>query len=160
MADPAFGGVYDVGTVDLTADDDEVTSTGALFVDVVEGDLLIAQGLAMVIDSTVDPYDTLTLKRGWPGTTEAAAEYVIVKMSWLRYRPALLAKRVNELLAMLDDLNLFVYVAGDEPDPSLGEDGQQAFKFSDNSWRMWIKTDGIWIPQNTPISTFMQMRYK
>jgi hypothetical protein len=145
-----LGGTYSTGTVALTNDDAVVPGTGVLWSDVEEGDWLYAGGVVGIIDSVNDDLDQITLKEPWAGSTDAAASYLILKMSWLRYEPALTQAKLRELLAQLQATGSFVFVESAPPDDELGEDGQFALKTNATPWRAWLKVDGAWVEQDAP----------
>ena len=143
----ALGGVYETGTLTIAVDRVSVTGVGTLWLPIVEiGDWLFIGGQVGLIGAIVD--DThLTLEAQWQGTLPAAAVYVIIKMSWLRYDPALTQSKLRKLLADLEAQGNFVFVEGDEPDPAMGVDGQWALKTNSMPWQLWYKEDGVWIEQ-------------
>ena len=146
----ALGGIYETGTVTIAGDRVSVTGVGTLWTPTIEiGDWLLVAGQVGLVAAIVD--DThLTLETQWQGTLPAAAVYVIIKMSWLRYDPALTQAKVRELLEELDAQGNFIFVEGDEPDPAVGEDGQWALKTNVYPWQLWYKEDGVWVLQPTP----------
>jgi hypothetical protein len=147
----ALGGIYDTGTVTVSGTPAlNVTGVGTLWSPVVEiGDWIWIAGQVGMIGAVVD--DThLTLEAPWQGTPPAAAAYVITKMSWLRYDPALTQSKLRELLESLEAQGTFLFVEGAAPDPDMGEDGQWALKTDVAPWKLWFKVGGVWVPQATP----------
>jgi len=146
----ALGGIYETGTVTIQPDRVSVTGVGTLWVPTVEiGDWLFIGGQVGLIGAIVD--DThLTLEAQWQGTLPAAAVYVIIKMSWLRYDPALTQSKVRQLLEELNQQGNFLFTSIDPPDPAMGEDGQWAIKTDASPWKLWYKVDGVWVQQAPP----------
>jgi hypothetical protein len=85
----ALGGVYETGTITIAAGGHNVTGVGTLWGPVAEvGDWILCNGQVGMVGAVAD--DThLTLESAWQGTLPTAAAYVLIKMSWLRYDPAL-----------------------------------------------------------------------
>jgi len=146
----ALGGIYETGTVTIAGDRVSVTGVGTFWTPTVEiGDWLFVGGQVGLIGAIID--DThLTLESQWQGTLPASAVYVIIKMSWLRYDPALTQSKVRELLEALHAQGTFLFVEGDEPDDAMGEDGQWALKTDVVPWQLWYKVDGVWVQQAPP----------
>ncbi len=149
---PALGGTYSTGTVAVTNASAAVPGAGVLWSDVDEGDWLYVAGDVAIIDSVNEDFDEITLKSPWPGATDATASYIILKMSWLRYEPALTQAKLRALLAQLQAVGNFVFTATDPPDPELGETGQFALKVDVTPWQAWLKVDDVWVEQSAPIS--------
>jgi len=147
----SLGGTYSTGTVALTNDNAVVLGTGVLWSDVEEGDWLYARGAVGIIESVNDDLDEITLQVPWAGETGADLDYVIVKMSWLRYEPAITQAKLRALLSQIRERGNFVFVTTAPPDPELGEDGQFALKVDGTPWRAWLKVNGVWIEQALPI---------
>lgn len=148
-----LGGTYSTGTVSATNGSALVTSAGALWNDVVEGDWIQIGVAVAVIDSVNTDYDEITLKGEWLGDTAENADYRILKMSWQRFDPALTQAKLRQFIASIEAAGLFLFVSGDVPDPSLGEDGQFALKTNEPNapWLLWLKVDGIWVAQGSPL---------
>lgn len=148
-----FGGTYDTGTVDVENASTTVVGNGVVWTDVVQGDFLFSGGTVAVIDSVDTDTNEITLMMDWLGSTEADASYVILKTSWLRYEPALTQQKARAFLQQLEGAGIIYYVADPqtEPDPAIGEDGQYALKTDSAAWSLWLKIDGVWIPQGTPV---------
>jgi hypothetical protein len=138
--------------VDVTNGDMGVIGNGVLWSDVIEGDWLYVDGVVGIIDTVESGFDELTLKEPWAGLTQADAPYVILKMSWLRYDPALTQAKLRELLAQLEDTGSFVFTDNGPPDAELGEDGQFALKVNATPWRAWLKSGGVWSEVSVPAS--------
>jgi hypothetical protein len=146
----ALGGVYETGTITIAAGGHNVTGVGTLWGPVAEvGDWILCNGQVGMVGAVAD--DThLTLESAWQGTLPTAAAYVLIKMSWLRYDPALTQAKLRELLAALDDQGTFLFVDTAPPDPALGQDGQWALQTNTSPWRLWYKTGGVWVEQAAP----------
>ncbi|MGE0038220.1 MAG: hypothetical protein AB7S93_21575, partial [Xanthobacteraceae bacterium] len=147
----SLGGTYSTGTVAVTNDNAVVLGTGVLWSDVEEGDWLYAGGFVGIIDSVNDDLDEITLQAPWAGPSGADLDYVIVKMSWLRYEPAITQAKLRALLAALEAPTVIFFVEGAAPDPGLGVDGQYALKSNSGVWKLWFKTGGTWVLQSTPV---------
>jgi hypothetical protein len=148
----ALGGTYNTGTVSVTNGATSVVGTSVMWSDIEEGDWLWVGGVVSIIDSVDPSLVILTLKDPWPGGTNAAANYRITKMSWLRYEPALVGSRLKALLDALSS-TAFLFVSGTVPDPGLGSDGQFALKVNDGSFLLWKKVSGQWVLQASPMAT-------
>lgn len=143
-----FGGVYQTGTITVAANATAVDGIGVVWSDVLEGDWLFANGNVGIIDS-VDPtaYDDLVLKAAWTGGAITSGAYMIIKMSWLRYDPAITQTTLRALLVLLQGQSFIYSVTGSAPDPGVGEDGQWALKTNDGSYKTWLHTGGVWVLQ-------------
>src|SRR5688572_19530565 len=108
---PGLGGTYSTGTVAVTNASATVPGTGVLWSDVDDGDWLYVAGDVAIIDSVNEDFDEITLKSPWSGATNATAPYIILKMSWLRYEPALTQAKLRALLAQLQAVGSFVFTA-------------------------------------------------
>lgn len=151
MVSNSLGGIYKFGTISVTSGDTTFTGTSTLWSTVAEqGDWILADGQVAVI--TADIADTeLVSEIPWTGSTLVNAEYVLLKMSWLRYEPAILQQKVRELLASLAASGQFTFVDGAAPNDADGDDGDWAFKVNDGSWRLWYKVGGVWVLQGIPV---------
>ncbi len=149
MAD--LGGTYVTGTISIDNADSVVVGSGTLWSVVAEvGDWLYADGSFALISEVTD--DThLALELPWAGADLSGSAYVLVKMSWLRYEPALTQQKIRALLAFLDATGTFYFVEGSEPDVGLGDDGQWALKVNSGAWKIWYKTGGVWVLQGSPV---------
>ena len=111
----ALGGTYSTGTISVSADGTVVTGAGTLWSSVAEqGDWLFANGNIGIIAS-VDDDTQLTLYDPWTGGALVAASYRVVKMSWLRYDPALTQAKLRDLVAALDTPTIIYGVDGAPP---------------------------------------------
>src|SRR5262245_34119271 len=117
----ALGGIYESGTVTIAPDKVSVTGVGTLWSMQIEiGDWLLINGQVGLIGLVTD--DThISLESDWQGTLPSGAIYVIIKMSWLRYDPALTQAKLRELLASLSEQGTFVFTDVAPPDPAAGE---------------------------------------
>jgi hypothetical protein len=155
MADSNFGGVYDTGTIDLVHGDVHVVGHGLYWADVLLGDWLtsVDDGSTMVIASVDKINSTLELQKGWPGTTATGTQYVITRMSWLRYDPSALGAKVREFITFLEQQG-FIYSIRDPltvPDPDVGEDGQFAVKIDNGPWLFWERVGDVWESRVPPV---------
>jgi hypothetical protein len=143
-----LGNTYETGLLTVAEDATTFHIEGALLqtVGIEEGDLLLADGRIAYIESVTGEEDG-TVSPGWGGVSLTDAPYAILKMSWLRYDPALTQAKLREYLAAIEGVGYFWYVSGDEPDPSFGEDGHFALKTNDGSFNTWYKTGGVWVAQ-------------
>lgn len=145
-----LGGVYRTGTISLTNGSNAVTGVGTLWSTVAEqGDYILADGKLLIITANITD-TTLESEVPWMGDDSIDIPYVLVKMSWLRYEPAILQQKVRELITQLAAVGMFYFVAGDEPDPGIGSEGQWAIKVNDGNWKIWYKQGGAWILQGSP----------
>jgi hypothetical protein len=155
----ALGGTYNTGTISVSADGTVVTGAGTLWSSVAEqGDWLFANGNIGIIAS-VDDDIQLTLYDPWTGGALVAASYRVVKMSWLRYDPALTQAKLRDLVAALDTPTIIYGVDGAAPDTGIGSDGQYALKSNSGAWKLWKKIAGTWVQQATPLGIVWRGRW-
>lgn len=151
MAD-TFGNTYNTGTVSATNGSPTLTFSGTLMtVMAVRGDWIYipSEHIVVFVDAVVD--DThLTLSADWDLADLVDADYMLLKMSWDRYDPAITQKKIREYLAFFEGAQVFYYVTGAEPDPALGVDGQWALKVNAGLWQLWYHVDGAWALQGSP----------
>ncbi|MBN8956542.1 MAG: hypothetical protein J0H17_08160 [Rhizobiales bacterium] len=141
-------GFKETGTISVTAGSATVTGTGVAWSDINEYDVLAAGGSVAFIDSVTDTgsYNELTVKGAWRGPTLTNQPYLIVKFpkDWTRTQ-----QELRDLLNRLKTYGVpYCLGAGEDPDNSVGEDGQFAFRPSD--WTLWLKVDGVWVEQPAP----------
>lgn len=151
----ALGGIYKTGTI--STDGTAVTGTGTLWsvAQIEQGDFLIAAGLVGIVSSVTD--DThIVLESAWAGTDLSDANYELLKMSWVRYDPSYVQAKVRDLLAELQGTGVIYAVTTDTPDVGIGEDGQYALKTNAGTWKIWLKVDGEWALQGTPVGITSQ----
>jgi hypothetical protein len=144
--------IYDTGTLTIAPGDTTAVLSGTppLSYAIKPGDYLFAGGSLAVIETvseTLDDDKPLGLFSEWTGNAVTNGSYVIIKASIARYDSALAAYETNRFLTFLDDTQVFYVVAGDEPDPSIGEEGQFALKTNVTPWKLWIKTAAVWVLQ-------------
>jgi hypothetical protein len=144
-----FATFYDTGTVTLVNGSTSVTSTGALWTDIVQGDKLEAQGFFGTVDTVTDT--TIELFLPWSGTGGVDLDYVIHLESKARFDPSLTQAKLREVMVQIVDASIFYAVTGDEPDPAIGDDGQYALKTNAGAWKQWLKVSGSWVLQATPV---------
>jgi hypothetical protein len=119
-----------------------------MFVDVATGIGVFIRGVPSTTSLTID---------AWPGATLANDNYRIEKTSPLRYVGGKAMADVQRLVDYLNTLNIIISVAGDEPEPEAGEDGWYALKSNGGTgWKLWLKVDGAWILQGTPVGLSYQ----
>ncbi len=148
----SLGGTYSTGTVALTNDNAVVLGTGVLWSDVEEGDWLYAGGFVGIIDSVNDDFDEITLKEPWTGSTDAAASYLIIKMSWLRYEPASPSEAACRAGgAGGPDRHLLRGGSSARSRPRGRRPVRAEVEFG--AWKLWFKTGGTWGLQGTPVGT-------
>lgn len=141
---------YKTGTISISANGKVVTGNGTLWsTQAEEGDYIFANGHVGFITSNIGDA-TLELEMPWTGGELVNQPYRLMKMSWLRYEPAITQQKVRELILMLEAQGSFLFVAGAAPDEGVGEDGQFAFKVNAAPWRVWYKQNGNWILQGSP----------
>src|ERR1700693_5763672 len=146
-----FGGTYEVGTISVVHGSASVAGVGVVWADIEEGDWITdnTTGIGVVDAVTGIGLDGITLKTTWKGSTLVNATYQIVKMSWLRYEPAITQQKLRQLLVLLQSETIIYYVSGASPDPTVGEEGQLAIKVTGGRWLLWLYTGGVWIAQGT-----------
>lgn len=150
MAD-VLGGTYDTGSLSVTNGSASVHIEGALLTtQAVRGDVILCAGLLMFVDVVTDD-ENITVNPVWTGTTQVAADYVLLKTSWSRWDPAILQQKIRELLAYYKGVGYFYFVEGDEPDPGQGTDGQFALKVNEVPWLIWHMESGLWVFKGTPV---------
>lgn len=136
--------IYNTGTLSIEPGDTSAVFDGAGLSAVAKGgDYLFAGGALAVIQTVVDD-GHVELFTEWAGGNVSAGPYLILKASLLRYHTALIGYDAARLLALLDGTNVWYFVEGDEPDPSLGEDGNKALKANTAPWKVWSKVSGVW----------------
>jgi hypothetical protein len=148
--------IYDVGTIDVEEGSPTVIGNGVVWTDVYKGDELrilegANAGLAVPILSVGEDFDVITLPVDWPGETLEGAAYLLSKRATSRLGPTgEVLERIFKFVTDLAQRGLFLFTAIDPPDPELGEDGQWALKTNADPWKLWLKVDGVWVPQNPP----------
>ncbi len=157
MAD-VLGGTYNTGLLTVANGSTAVLIAGALLTtQAVRGDWIFVPtaNLVAFVDSVTDDQH-IVLGSPWASSSQTAVEYLLIKMSWSRYDPALTQQKVRELLAFYEGLGLFYFVVGSAPDPGVGIDGQYALKINSGPWKTWYHTGGVWVPQGTPAGIQLQ----
>jgi hypothetical protein len=154
-----LGGTYTTGTLSIAANGTVFTGSGTLWSVIAEqGDWILANGnIAVVTEAITDT--SLTSELPWTGGALSGAAYVLLKMSWLRYEPAILQQKVRVLVADLTATGIFQFVSGTTPDPGMGVEGQWALKVNDGSWTLWYYTAGAWVLQGIPIGVNLKGDY-
>lgn len=153
-----FGGTYSTGSAIFLNGSVTVHGLGVMWNTIEQGDYIYSQGVLGLIDSVdTNNYDTITLMKPWQGASFSAdPEYVILKMSWARYDPAITQQKVRQLIALLEGAGITYYVTDTEPDPDIGNDGDFALKTNSGAWKFWVKIDGAWVLQGTPVGATWQ----
>ncbi len=150
----SLGGTYSTGTLTIANGATSFSGSGTLWsVEAEEGDWIFVPSVHLVIgiiDSVTDDTHGALLD-AWTGGDLTGVQYRIIKMSWLRYEPALTQQKVRQFIALLDNPTLIYQVSGDAPDPGLGEDGSLAAKLDSGAWKFWIKVSGVWVLQGNPV---------
>lgn len=97
----SLGGMYSAGTVSIDANGLTFVGSGTGWSLIAEiGDWLFANGHVAIVSEVTD--DThLQIEMPWTGGALAGADYRLIKMSWLRYDPALTQSLLRELLTAL-----------------------------------------------------------
>lgn len=135
--------VYRTGTVSVENGESAVTFAGASLTSSVKaGDYLLAGG-SMAVIQTVTSDSQIELFGGWDGPDVTAGSYVILKASLLRYHTALIGYDAARFITLLDGLSVVYVLEGQDPDPSIGEEGQFAIDFS--TGKRWHKESGAWV---------------
>lgn len=149
-----LGGTYNTGTVStVSGDETRLVFDGALMSTQAEiGDWIFAKG-AIGFVGEVEDDDNLILSLPWEGGDMIDEGYVLIKMSWLRYDPAMTQQKVRDLIGLLEEQGSFLFVAGAAPDPGMGEEGQYALKTNGGPWQLWYKTGGAWVSHGIPVGT-------
>lgn len=154
----SFGGTYDTGTLSLTNGSGVAVFAGTLMSTQAEiGDFIYVESANIVIlvsDVTDDTH--LAIAPAWGGSNLTNVDYTLLKMSYLRYDPALTQAKLRDLLAFYEAAGFFYFVEGSAPDPALGIDGQWALKVNVGLWRIWYHTGGIWVEQASPVGIDLQ----
>lgn len=149
----SLGGTYTTGTFTVVSGETTASFSGTLLESVAEqGDWILCDGVVGYIDS-VDSDTAVTFEQAWAGDSQTDAAYVLIKMSWLRYDPAITQAKVRDLITLLHAQGSFLFVSGATPDPAMGEDGQYALKTNGGPWQLWYKTGGVWEAQGIPVGT-------
>ncbi|UFZ05448.1 hypothetical protein LQG66_03790 [Bradyrhizobium ontarionense] len=142
---------YGTGTISIAANGTAAIGTTTLwFTNVLPGDVLQVGQYQSVIIDVVD--DTHVAIPQWGGGAISAAAYKIWKLPGSR-NTTQANEDVERLVALLNGMGTFYFVAGLTPDPAIGDDGQYALKTNTGLWQLWFKTGGVWVPQGNPAGT-------
>lgn len=143
-----LGGIYSTGTVSVAALGTVITGVGTLWTTQAEqGDWFFANGNIGIINGTITNTQ-LNLEAPWTGGLLSGAAYRLLKMSWLRYEPAITQQRVREFITRIAAAGLYTFVEGAAPDPGDGVEGQWALKANTTPWKVWYYTGGVWVLQS------------
>lgn len=140
---------YFTGTVSVAAGGTVVTGGGGLIwspANVVQFDEISIDGLPEVKILEVTDLTHLVIP-AWQGGDLTDVPYVIYQSSRLRNDGGPVIAQVDRLVAALNKPGFYHFVGPDEdePDPSLGEDGQYARK--PTTGQEWLKLEGDWVYQ-------------
>lgn len=142
---------YHAGTLTIGAAATSFIGTGVAWTDIEEGDLLIANGAIGVIDTiNQTTFAAGTLILPWTGGALTAQPYLILRMSFLRYEPAILQDKIRQMIAKLTSAGVIYQVVTGNPDPGIGNDGDYAINISSGIWKLWLKVSGSWVFQGSP----------
>lgn len=155
MANPT----YSTGTVSVTAGGTVVTGIGTIWsgINAKAGDSLYIGAIADPVEiKDITDVTHLTLWAPWAGSTQTSVTYTIVQDYPARVVGVAAAQDVGTMLAKLhtDGLPFLVGLTETVPDPSLGADGQYAYKPDTGAW--WVKTAGVWVLSSDPANAFVQ----
>jgi hypothetical protein len=142
-----FTTYVNAGTIAVVASNDLVNLTGYSWADLIEGDVLEAQGRMTSIKTLVTPTQ-VQLLLPWSGTTASGIPYVAWKNSKSRFDPSLTQAALREYTEKLRAAGIVYNVApGAVPDNAIGEDGQWALRLDGSGTTYWQKIGGVWVPQ-------------
>ena len=131
---------YSTGTIAVTTGG-AVTVTGGIWsgTNVVAGDKISVDGGATVLLSDVSDV-THGQIAGWTGGAVSGKTYVAYQCSPLRFDDVAIAQDLQKQVAALNNQGYPVIVpdGASVPDPSLGDENQNAIQFSTGKW--WKKT--------------------
>jgi hypothetical protein len=137
---------YATGTVAVANGATVVNGTGTIWLspNARAGDDIIINGHMVIVEDVTDA-EHLVIDP-WPYDSVAAgASYKIVQRSPLRFAGGQAMADVQTLVAALraEDFYIKVPSTATVPDPSLGEEDQQAFQ--PTTGKLWVKTGGVWV---------------
>lgn len=142
---------YSTGTVSVAAGGTVVTGVGTIWsgVNVVPGDMIAIGGSAAVLITDVTDVTHLVIP-AWGGAAQTAVAYVVYQIPAARFDDVQIAQDLQKQVAALNNQGYPVIVpdADSVPDPSLGDENQNAIQFSTGKW--WKKTSGLWVLTNSP----------
>jgi hypothetical protein len=145
---------YSTGAVSVTNGGTTVTGAGAIWsgANAKEGDFFVrSDGFALITEVTDATHLKIT---PWPGATVSGGTYSIEQNYNGRVVGVAAAQDVGTMLKKLHTSGLPFIVDIDEtvPDPSLGDNGQYAYKPDTAAW--WIKTGGAWVLTTAPVKGY------
>ncbi|MGY3409528.1 hypothetical protein ACVWZV_005641 [Bradyrhizobium sp. GM5.1] len=145
---------YFTGTVSVTNGGTTVTGSGTIWsgANAKEGDFFVrSDGFALITEVTDTTHLEIT---PWPGATVAGGVYSIAQNYNGRILGVAAAQDVGTMLKKLhtDGLPFLVGLTETVPDPSLGDDGQYAYKPDTGAW--WLKTAGAWVVTTAPVKGY------
>lgn len=148
---------YSTGTIGVTNGGTVVTGASTLWsgTNVKEGDFFVrSDGMALITEVTNTTHLKIT---PWLGATVASAGTYTIEQNYSgRVVGVAAAQDVGTMLGKLhtDGLPFLVGLTETVPDPSLGADGQYAYKPDTGAW--WVKTAGVWVLSSDPANAFVQ----
>jgi hypothetical protein len=139
---------YWTGTVTVAEGDTVVVGVGPQWsgVNARPGDDILIDGHTVIISDVIDP--THLAIDPWPyDDVPPGTAYKITQRSPLRFFGVEAMADSSRIVAALDKSGFYHFVGPDEdePDPSLGDDGQYARKPS--TGEEWLKLGGLWVFQ-------------
>lgn len=147
-----LGGTYSTGELSIVQGETTVHIEGALLItQALRGDWLWVPSANYLgfIDEVVDA-ETLELQSPWTPDSQTDVDYLLIKMSWDRYDPAITQEKIREMLTYYEGIGFFYFVKGDEPEVGIGKEGQWALKVNGGVWKLWYFTGGEWEYQGLP----------
>lgn len=160
MAD-TLGGTYSTGSLSVTQGETTVHIEGALLTtQAVRGDwLYVPSANYMGFVESVTNDEDIELQSPWLPATQTDVDYLLIKMSWERYDPAITQEKIRELLTYYEGIGFFYFVEGDEPEVGIGKEGQWALKVNEGTWKLWFYTGGEWVYQGLPANIEIEGAY-
>jgi hypothetical protein len=137
---------YSTGTASVSVGGTTVTGVGTVWsgLNAVPGDTIVIGTSAPTIVTNVTDTTHLTIP-AWTGAAQAGVTYTIYQTSSQRFSDVQLALDLKKQVQALNTEGFYYFVSPTEttPDPSLGDDGQYAFKAT--SGELWLKYGGAWV---------------
>lgn len=138
--------VYNTGTVSVPANGTVVSGGGTTIWgnNVREGDWIVIDGAAITMVLAVTDDDNLVIPE-WKFGAKTNVEYAIYQNYSARSDTDGIARDVGTIVAAINANGFPWIVAADrnEPDPSLGDEGQTAFQ--PGTGKQWHKEGGAWV---------------
>lgn len=148
-----LGGTYTTGLLSVANGATNLTVSGALLTTQgIQGDMIyIPTASALIFVKSIIDDETVEMSLAWEGSDLEDVSYILLKSSWFRYDPAITQAKVRETLAYYEGIGFFYFVAGAEPDPGIGKEGQFALKINAAPWKIWYYTGGEWVLQGSAV---------